>query len=338
MGVVAALALSKSRGPDRARLLVGLLAWTTCPRLPNAALEVCLRQRSWVWLRSHLRRSLRAPRHETKVACRDDLSGTLPARPGSQWGRDGCDRMRTLITEALLIDATGAPAKPATTIEVVDGRIARIGRREEFGVTLPAADEVIEARGRAVVPGLINAHEHIAWRNTKGTLAERVGVPSEILQLKGAAHCLVSLVEGVTTIRDLAGKGTSSLMLKKAVADGLVVGPRIFTCGQALTMTGGHASDTVGRVVDGADNMRQAARDLLMGGADLIKCMASGEAGTADRDLPTSPQYTVEELRAAFNEAKDQGKRTTVHCISPAGMRRATEAGVEASSMAICST
>src|SRR3546814_20359208 len=50
----------------------------------------------------------------------------------------------------------------------IDGRVARIGRPEEFGSSPPAADDRIDARGRAVVPGLINAHEHIAWRNTKG--------------------------------------------------------------------------------------------------------------------------------------------------------------------------
>lgn len=236
--------------------------------------------------------------------------------------------MRTLITDALLIDGTGGAVKPGSTIEIIDGRVGRIGQREDFGSVSPRAQEIIEARGRAVVPGLINAHEHIAWRNTKGTLAERVGLPTEMLVSKAIAHCLASLVEGVTTIRDLAGKNNSSLILKKAVADGLVVGPRIFTCGQALAITGGHASDTVARVVDGADNVRRAARELLSGGADLIKCMASGEAGTPGRDLPTSPQFTVDELRAAFDEAKDQGKQTTVHCISPTGMRRAIEAGV----------
>lgn len=237
--------------------------------------------------------------------------------------------MRTLITDALLIDGIGNAPQPATTIEIVDGRIGRIGSRADFGEKLPDANEVIDAQGRAVVPGLINAHEHITWRRGYGSFAERVGqVPAEVLQARGVGHCLVSLVEGVTTIRDLGAKDKTSLMLKRAVADGSVIGPRMFTCGQVLVMTGGHAH-YAGKMADGVDQVRLAARTLLLEGADLIKMMASGGFVAVDRDLPTSPQYTVEEMRAAFDEAKDQGKRTTVHCHAPEGMRRAAEAGVD---------
>lgn len=237
--------------------------------------------------------------------------------------------MRTLITNALLIDGTGRDPLPNSVIEIADGRIARIGRREDFGSDLPPANEVIDAERRTAVPGLINAHEHITWRRSKGSFSERVGrVPEEVLLARGVGNCLISLIEGVTTVRDVGAKGKTSLALKRAVSEGIIVGPRIFTCGQVLVMTGGHAHDG-GRQVDGVDNVRRAARELLLDGADLIKMMASGGYVAVDRDLPTSPQYTVEEMRAAFSEAKDQGKRTTVHCHSPIGMRRAVEAGVD---------
>ncbi len=237
--------------------------------------------------------------------------------------------MNTLITDALFIDGTGGAPRPRTTIEIIDGRIGRIGRREDFGADLPLSDRVIAADGRAVVPGLINAHEHITWRRAKGSFTERVGrVPSESLLAKGVGNCLISLIEGVTTIRDVGARDHTSLALKKAVAAGVVVGPRIFTCGQVLVMTGGHAHDG-GRMVDGVEGLRRAARELLFEGADLIKLMASGGYVSIDRDLPTSPQYTVGEMRAAFDEAHDQGKRTTVHCHAPEGIRRAVEAGVD---------
>lgn len=237
--------------------------------------------------------------------------------------------MWTLVTNALLIDGKGGKPQANSTIEIVDGRFGKIGKVGDFGDEVTRADETIDAKGKAIVPGLINGHDHLTWRRSKGSFAERVGgLGSDLLMAKGVGNCLISLVEGVTTVRDVGAKGNTSLALKRSVADGSVIGPRIFTCGQVLVMTGGHASEG-GHIVDGVDNVRQAARHYLALGADLIKLMASGGYVSLDRDLPTSPQYSLGELKAAAEEAHDQGKPTTVHCHAPAGIRRAVEAGID---------
>ena len=237
--------------------------------------------------------------------------------------------MRTVISNALRIDGTGREPQPDSVVEVVDGRFGRVGRRSDFGDRLAPAEEEVDAAGGAVVPSLINGHEHITWRRSKGSFAERVGgLGSDLLMAKGVGNCLISLAEGVTTIRDVGAKGNTSLALKRAVEDGTIVGPRVYTCGQVLVMTGGHAQEG-GYVVDGVDAVRAAARRFLALGADLVKLMASGGYVSIDRDLPTSPQYSVAELRAAAEEAHDQGKPTTVHCHANEGIRRAVEAGID---------
>jgi imidazolonepropionase-like amidohydrolase len=95
-----------------------------------------------------------------------------------------------------------------------------------------------------------------------------------------------------------------------------------------ISMTGGHAYE-VARVADGPDDVRRAAREMLLQGADLIKLMNSGGGVSKVRDFPWSPQYTVEEMKAGFEEAHKQGKKTTVHCHNPVAIRMAIEAGVD---------
>src|SRR3972149_3209683 len=101
-----------------------------------------------------------------------------------------------------------------------------------------------------------------------------------------------------------------------------------FTCGRPIAMTGGHG-DVICRVADGIPEITKAAREQLRAGADLIKCMASGGYVSQGTDSPPAAQFTVDELKAAFYEAKEQGKKTTVHAHPPRAVRNALEAGVD---------
>jgi imidazolonepropionase-like amidohydrolase len=206
-------------------------------------------------------------------------------------------------------------------------KITAVGKASELGQANGA--EVLDVSGRTVLPGLINAHEHLTFKRYHGVFQDVVTRWSdERLLLHGAASCLVSLSEGITTVRDIGGKGLSNLLLKQSVEDGTLIGPRIVADGAPIAMTGGHGWQ-VSREVNSPDEARAAAREMLLAGADFIKCMASGGFVSRGQDQPDAQQLTTEEMAAAFDEAHKVGRRTTVHAHPPVAIRAAIEAGVD---------
>ena len=237
--------------------------------------------------------------------------------------------MTTVLRGATLIDGTGADALPNSVVVIEDQRISRVGVEADFGSSLPAKKEdILDLTGCFIVPGLINCHEHLDMRRAPRGFHERVAKDSLYTIMRSVRNCLVNLQEGITTVRDLHSKDLNSLYIKQGVDEGMLVGPRVFTCGTPISMTGGHAEE-VCLIADGVDAVRKAARTLLRAGADIIKVMASGGFVSVGRDLPTSPQLTVEEMRAAFDEAHRAGKPTTAHAHAPQAIRNAIEAGVD---------
>lgn len=227
-----------------------------------------------------------------------------------------------------LIDGTGrAPLRDAAIL--VEGeRVKAVGHQAEFGSRMQDA-EVHDLGGRTVLPGLINAHEHLLWRRGYGGFEERVvRQPAGKLLLKGFGHALVSLLEGVTTVRDVGSKEGMAIAMRDAINAGQAHGPRIITAGAPIAITGGHGYGAV-KVANGVTEVRRAARENLKAGADLIKLMASGGFVARGFDQPTSQQFSYEEMCAAFEEAHKAGKRTTVHCHPPVAIKTAIRAGVD---------
>ncbi|MDR7543078.1 MAG: amidohydrolase family protein [Armatimonadota bacterium] len=235
--------------------------------------------------------------------------------------------MATYLQGGTVIGGKGDEPLPHAVVVFEGDTITKVGRLEEVGAPA-ASDVVIDVSGRYVIPGLINAHEHLDTRHGVRSFWERAAEPTEYLVLRASRNCLSSLIEGVTTVRDVGGKGATSFTVRKAIEAGLIKGPRVYSCGQPIAMTGGHG-DAICFVADGVDAVRHAAREMLRRGADLVKCMASGGFVSQGHDQPASPQYTVDELRAAFDEAHWQNRPTTVHAHPPAAIRRAIEAGVD---------
>lgn len=234
---------------------------------------------------------------------------------------------RKIFKGATVIDGTGAA--PRTADVVVEGeRIAFVGSPAEIANAAHEGATVIDLGGKYLTPGLMNHHEHLDNRRQSNTFQFRAGLPPVILALRGVKNALLSLFEGVTTIRDLGGKGATGIDVRNAINEGQFPGPRVFACGQPIAITGGHAWQ-ICRVANGADEVRQAAREQLRAGADFVKLMASGGFVTQGTDLATSPQYSVAEIRAAVEEAHDAEKPTTVHAHPPVAIRRAIEAGID---------
>ncbi|GAA2848030.1 metal-dependent hydrolase family protein [Nonomuraea rubra] len=240
--------------------------------------------------------------------------------------------MSLLLRNALLLDVRTGEYTEAD-LRCADGRIAETGT----GLTAPDGTRVLDLAGARVVPGLIDAHVHVTASTANlGTLGSMS--PSYV-----AAHSarIMSdmLSRGFTTVRDASG---ADFGLADAQAEGLVRGPRLLFCGKGLSQTGGHADFRgrgehlkddhpccagVGRVADGVDAVRTAARDELRKGAHHIKLMASGGVASPT-DRIDSTQYSMDELRAAVEEAEAANRYVAAHAYTARAVNRALEAGV----------
>lgn len=211
-------------------------------------------------------------------------------------------------------------------------------------VVAPAQARRIDGQGKTLIPGLSDAHLHLAFTmSLKETRNEADWMYTSIRAAKAAENFLAM---GFTTIRDLGGPVFG---LKRAIDEGLVPGPRIFPSGAFISQTSGHGdlrnpndlhphwSDAAPHpmdaqgwsfVVDGVAEVLKASRENLKRGATQLKVMAGGGIGS-DFDPIHSIQFTPEELRAAVQAAADWDTYVAVHVYHAAGIRRALEAGVK---------
>jgi imidazolonepropionase-like amidohydrolase len=230
--------------------------------------------------------------------------------------------METLVlVGASLIDGSGTePVRGRAVVvegdritQVVDDARAPRGRR-------------IDLSGCTLLPGLINCHVHLCF----GAEADPVRVmrdePYALTALKVLRRAQETVEAGVTTVRDLGGRDYAEFAVRRAVAEGLFPGPRILGAGRPVCMTGGHGN-AIGREADGPDDARKAVREQLKAGADVIKLIATGGVMTPGVE-PGSPQLTLEEMRAAIEEATKAGRRTAAHAQGSTGIADAIEAGI----------
>lgn len=236
---------------------------------------------------------------------------------------------RTRLANARIWNGVGDGYLPFTSVTVSDGRIGAIG---DDG---PVDDE-IDLGGKALLPGFIDAHFH--------AYAALVDTPTlEQLPLSYLAHHAAQLMadalhRGFTTVRDAGGADWG---LARALAEGLISGPRLLRSGRALSQTGGHGDSrihrgepcscgTIGnlsRVVDGVEAVRLAARETLAGGADQIKIFVSGGISS-----PTDPiamrQYSGSEIRAIVAEARGRQTYVMAHAYTADAIIHAVRHGV----------
>ncbi len=227
-----------------------------------------------------------------------------------------------ILNGVRLIDGTGRVWEQAA-IRIEEDRIVAVTE----AVEPPADEEILDLRGKTVMPGLINCHTHFCLDGSPDpvTVWARRSLTENVLI--AAKHAEATLRAGITTVRDLGGVEGVDLGLKKAINDGVVLGPRMLVSGQVLCMTGGQGH-FMGREVDGPDEARKGAREQLKAGADIIKVMATGGVMTPGVE-PGSAQLTYEELRAAIEEAKKASRLTAAHAQGTMGIKNAIRAGID---------
>ncbi|MDP4945192.1 amidohydrolase family protein [Alishewanella sp. SMS8] len=244
----------------------------------------------------------------------------------------------TYIHAGKLITAEDKQPLTTQTIIVVDDKISAI----VAGYQQPGAEAtVVDLRNHTVMPGLMDMHTHFSTQLSATSYSDWSRLNEADFALRGAAFAEKTLMAGFTTVRELGDSHQVSIALRKAIAQGYVKGPRIFAAGKSLATTGGHADPTNGLanallgnpgptdgVLNGPVQAQQAVRQRYKEGSDLIKITATGGVLSVAKS-GMNPQFTVEELAAVVQTAKDYGMKVAVHAHGKEGMERAIIAGVD---------
>lgn len=239
---------------------------------------------------------------------------------------------RLIITDCRIFDGESPDLIDDHSIVVEGGRITAVMDVQDSATS----DDVFSARGAVVMPGFIDAHFH-AYA-TSLDFGDMESQPKSYIAPYGAAALTAALRRGFTTVRDVGGADHG---LWKAAEQGLFLSPRLFWGGRALSQTGGHGDSrpvgvepcgcgmagNLGQIVDGIDEIRKSAREILRHGAHHLKVMISG--GIAS---PSDPiwmvQYSNEEVRVVVEEATRRRKYVAAHAYGADAIRFAIACGV----------
>ncbi|MDV5169635.1 amidohydrolase family protein [Photobacterium rosenbergii] len=244
---------------------------------------------------------------------------------------------RTLIKNANIFDGTSDKLTSSMSVLIEDNKIAKISK------SIPATSDmmVIDAAGRTMSPGFIDAHVHLTWNTGMWEFMDSPGTYIGALALKEAEN---TLMRGFTTVRDTGGP---SLGPKKAIDQGHFPGPRIYSAEAAIGMTAGHGDfrtlNTAPRqfggpalteleihggaiMADGVPEVLTASREQMRKGAHFLKIF-SGGAVSGLRDPLDIMEYSMEELKAAAGEADRWNTYVAVHAYTDRAVRESLEAG-----------
>lgn len=240
-----------------------------------------------------------------------------------------------LFRNAGLLDGTHSEIREGFDVLVVDERIQEVSDRP-----LKTANALeIDLHGRTLMPGLTDAHVHV--NAVDANIAGLDNIPPSLLTAKAKVLLEQMLMRGFTTVRDAAGADWG---LAEAVRIGLLKGPRLLFSGYSLSQTGGHGDSRhkhnagegcacgsvvsgLSKLADGVDEVRKACRDELRKGATQIKIMASGGVASPT-DHVANTQYSLEEIRAAVEEAVAARTYVMAHAYTARAIKRALECGV----------
>jgi len=212
-------------------------------------------------------------------------------------------------------------------IEIENGIIKKIGILSNLSAK--EQDECYYYKNCTILPGLINAHEHLATKSqyTPWTSPEIKAESIPMQTLRASKNAKGLLYDGITTIRECGGRDHININISQAVKRGFTIGPDILACGRPISITGGHCSYYAWQI-NGKDEATNAVRKEIMAGADFIKVMATGGAGSLEGD-PKYAELTLEELKTIVNESHRAHKRVASHAIGKAGIENSLKAGVD---------
>ena len=240
-----------------------------------------------------------------------------------------------ILENASLLDLDSGDVLPGRFVTIEGDSIVAVDEQRPAG----GSAERIDLAGRTLLPGLIDAHFHATLTDTNP--ANLKDMPATLMTARAGQLLKDALARGFTTVRDMGGADWG---LRSAVAEGSLVGPRIYIAGRGLSQTGGHGDQRrrtetdsgcvcssalafISVVADGKAGVQTAAREQLRQGVDHLKVFLSGGVASPSDPL-TSAQYTDEELEAIVHEASSWGTYVAAHAYTSAAITRAANAGV----------
>ena len=248
----------------------------------------------------------------------------------------------TLFQNVRIFDGKSAALSAPSNLLVRGNTIERISVNP-ITVDTNTKVLVISADGRVLMPGLIDAHWHAFMAATSQMLL--MTADFSYVHLLAARQAEATLMRGFTTVRDCGGPVFG---LKRAIDEGVMIGPRIYPSGAFISQTSGHGDfrfsfevprppggplshsevEGIAAIADSPDEVRLRAREQLRQGASQIKLMAGGGVNSPHNPIE-STQYTEAEIRAAVEAAENWGTYVTVHAYTPRAIRQAVAAGVK---------
>lgn len=246
----------------------------------------------------------------------------------------------TIFRNVRVLDVVDGRLGPPTSVVIRGNTIAAIGPSAD----LDSKAEIIDGKGRTLMPGLIDVHVHLTFG---AVLLSDLYDPKTTAEQLGAAAAKSAtdmLLRGFTAVRDMGGP---IFPLKRAIDSGKVRGPRIWPSGAIISQTSGHGDfrtpnersrrffgkpsraeeEGATFIADGRDEVLTATRENLRMGASQIKIMGGGGTSSAYDPIDVT-QYTLDEMKAAVDAASDWNTYVAVHAYTPRAVRRAMEAGV----------
>ncbi|CUS24600.1 LAQU0S17e02718g1_1 [Lachancea quebecensis] len=248
------------------------------------------------------------------------------------------------IKNAYLVDVREGKIKPSAHIFTSEGFIAKICfSSDEASKWTSEKYEVIDATNKFVMPGLFDNHVHVTSVPGETDLSKTLNMPKTRALMRVRHKLEEALARGFTTLRDCGG---AESYIKAAIIEGSAIGPRLLTCGHAISQTGGHGDmrpadlageafdscschmNDLGVVADGVAECYKAAREELRRGADFIKIMAGGGVASPT-DRIANLQFCDDEISALVKVAKTYHTYVTAHAYTPEAIKACVRYGVK---------
>ncbi|MFA6229865.1 MAG: amidohydrolase family protein [Rhodanobacter sp.] len=256
---------------------------------------------------------------------------------------------QTIVLDcARLVDPVAGRMLGETTLIVKDGHIKEIHAGavdiEPYRQAASASGDTfqyVKMADATCMPGLIDSHTHLTMEFNRNSYSDKFRLNPADYAIRSTVYAKRTLLAGFTAVRNVGDEHNESIALRNAVNAGIVPGPHIFSAGQFVGTTGGHADPTNGfrwdlqgdpgpkdGIINSPEDAWKAVRQHYKDGADLIKIMPSG--GVLDEGASSeNPQMTLDEIKAVVAAAHDYGFTVAAHAHGAEAIRRAVLGGVD---------